>query len=168
LAFIVRPERPNDLAAIRAVNQSAFGRQIEGKLVDALRAQGYARMSLVAEEEGQVVGHILFSDLAIVGQRSTVAGLALAPLAVIPRCQRQGIGSALVREGLRRSVDQGHRIVLVVGHPAYYPRFNFSAQLAKALTSPYAGDSFMALELVPGALQGVSGEVRYPEPFAAL
>ena len=168
LALQVRPERSEDFLAIRAVHEAAFGRPDEGKLIDALRAEGHARVSLVADEEGQVVGHILFSDLGIAGPRSTVAGLALAPLAVIPPRQRRAIGSALVREGLRRAVDQGHRIVLVVGHPTYYPRFGFSAQLAKVLTSPYAGDSFMALELVPGALQGVSGEVQYPEPFAAF
>ncbi len=146
----------------------AFGRDDEGKLVDALGAEGFGRLSLVADAEGQVVGHILFSDLKIVGQGSSVAGLALAPLAVIPSRQRQGIGSALVREGLRRCADEGHRIVLVVGHRGYYPRLGFSAQLAKKLSSPYAGDSFMALALVPGALQGVRGEVKYPRPFDSL
>jgi putative acetyltransferase len=168
VALQVRPERSEDISAIRAVHDAAFGRPDEGKLVDALRTEGCARVSVVADEEGQVVGHILFSALEIVGQQPTVAGLTLAPLAVIPSRQRRGIGSTLVREGLRRSVGQGHRIVLVVGHPGYYPRFGFSAQLAKALKSPYAGDSFMALELVPGALQGVGGKVQYPAPFATF
>jgi putative acetyltransferase len=168
LTLEVRPERSDDFSAIRAVNQAAFGRPDEGKLVDALRAEGYAELSLVADDQGHVVGHVLFSHLDIVGQRLTVAGLALAPLAVVPSRQRQGIGSALVREGLKRLRDQGHRIVLVVGHPAYYPRFGFSAELATKLNSPYAGDSFMALELAPGALQGVGGEVQYPGPFSAF
>ncbi|MBI3839236.1 MAG: N-acetyltransferase [Planctomycetia bacterium] len=168
MTFKVRPEGPENVLAIRAVNRAAFGRDDEGKLVDVLRAEGFARLSLVADEEGQVVGHILFSDLGIVGQGSTVAALALAPMAVVPSRQRQGIGSALVREGLRRLVDQGQRIVLVVGHRAYYTRFGFSAQLAKKLTSKYAGDSFMALELAAGALEGVTGEVKYARPFVGF
>jgi putative acetyltransferase len=91
--------------------------------------------------------------------------LALAPLAVTPARQRQGIGSQLVREGLRACAAAGHRIVVVLGHPAYYPRFGFSAALARPLKAPFSGESFMAAELVPGALPGVAGEVRYPPPF---
>jgi putative acetyltransferase len=165
---MLRLERLGDRLAIRSVHRSAFPGENESELVDALRAGGYSRLSLVAEEKDDLLGHILFSELAIVTATSTVAALALAPLAVTPSRQRRGIGSALVREGLRRCADQGHRIVLVVGHPAYYPRFGFSAQLAKKLTSPYAGDGFMALELVTGALQGIDGEVRYAPPFEAL
>jgi putative acetyltransferase len=168
LSLTLRLEGPDDCLAIRSVHRSAFPGENEGELVDALRAGGYSRLSLLAEEKDDLVGHILFSELAIVTAKSAVAALALAPLAVARSRQRQGIGSALVREGLRRCADQGHRIVLVVGHPAYYPRFGFSAQLAKKLTSPYAGDAFMALELVRGALQGIDGEVKYAPPFEAL
>jgi putative acetyltransferase len=89
-------------------------------------------------------------------------------MSVIPRRQRQGIGSALVREGLRLCREQGHRIVIVVGHPAYYPRFGFSAELAHSLVCPYAGPAHMALELVPDALKGVIGELKYPPPFQAF
>jgi putative acetyltransferase len=91
--------------------------------------------------------------------------LALAPLAVLPARQRQGVGSLLVREGLRASAAQGHRVVVVLGHPGYYPRFGFSAALARPLKAPFSGEHWMAAELVSGALAGVAGEVRYPPPF---
>ena len=96
--------------------------------------------------------------------------LALAPMAVLPEWQRQGIGSMLVRAGLDLCREAGHEIVIVLGHPEFYPRFGFSADLARPLTSPYssAGDAWMALELVPGALRRVAGEVRYPLPFSTL
>jgi putative acetyltransferase len=161
----VRAETPEDLEAIREVNRQAFGSEDEARLVDALRDGGYARLSLVAEGGGRVVGHILFSDLPIVTQAGAVHALALAPMAVLPARQRQGVGSRLVREGLRACADAGHRVVVVVGHPDYYPRFGFSAQLAERLKAPLSGSAFMALELVPGALADVTGEVRYPPPF---
>jgi putative acetyltransferase len=163
----VRHEVAADHEAIRQVNQLAFGQDAEARLVDTLRDGGYFRLSLVAELAGQVVGHILFSDLPIVTAAGTVPGLALAPLAVLPEFQNRGIGSALVRKGLETCRDQGHGIVIVVGHPHFYPRFGFSTELAARLESPYAGEAFMALELVPGALDGVTGWVQYPPPFAA-
>ena len=161
----VRAETPEDLEAIREVHRRAFGQEDEARLVDALRDGGYARLSLVAEEGGRVVGHVLFSDLPIVTQAGTLHGLALAPVAVLPARQRQGIGSRLVREGLRACAKAGHRVVVVLGHADYYPRFGFSARLAGRLKAPFSGPAFMALELVPGALAGVTGEVRYPPPF---
>jgi putative acetyltransferase len=164
----VREESAADHDTIRDVNRLAFGRDDEARLVDALREVGVARVSLVAELGGQVVGHIHFSGLAIDTGRGEVEALALAPLAVLPRQQNRGVGSALVREGLRVCRERGHRIVIVLGHPAFYPRFGFSAGLARPLWSPYSGESFMALELTPGALEGVEGEVRYPPPFEGL
>jgi putative acetyltransferase len=136
--------------------------------VDALREGGYVRASLVAEKEKQVVGHILFSDLPIITQAGTVAALALAPMAVLPEVQNQRIGSALVRRGLEVCMEQGHRIIVVLGHPHFYQRFGFSSKLAAHLESPYSErESFMAVELVPGALDGVTGRVVYPPPFGA-
>jgi putative acetyltransferase len=166
MSVVVRAETSKDLEAIREVICQAFGREDEARLVDALRDGGYARLSLVVEEGERVVGHILFSDLPIIAQGGTLHALALAPLAVLPTRQRQGMGSLLVREGLRVCADTGHRIVVVLGHPNYYPRFGFSASLAERLQAPYSGPAFMALELVPGALANVTGEVRYPPPFA--
>jgi putative acetyltransferase len=89
-------------------------------------------------------------------------------MAVLPAFQKQGIGSALVRRGLDECRRQGHRIVVVVGHPHFYPRLGFSSKLAANLASPFSGrESFMALDLVPGALEGVAGGVQYPPPFGA-
>lgn len=167
-AVTVRPEEPQDHAAIRKLVTAAFGQEAEARLVDALRDQSYSRLALVAERNGEIVGYLLFSDLPIECPSGTVPALALAPLAVAPAVQRTGIGSQLMREGLRRAANAGHRIVVVLGHPDYYPRFGFSAALAKRLSSPYSGDAFMALELAAGALDGVSGEVKYPPPFSAF
>jgi putative acetyltransferase len=169
MSVTIRPETAADLDAIRHVNCLAFGQEDEAWLVRVLRDGGYLRLSLVAEKDGQVVGHILFNDLSIITEAGIVPALALAPMAVLPECQRQGIGSALVRKGLEECRRQGHKIVVVVGHSHFYPRFGFSSKLASALASPFGGgDSWMAVELVPGALNGVAGRVQYPPPFGAL
>jgi putative acetyltransferase len=165
LGVIVRAETPEDQEAIREVNRKAFGRDDEARLVDALRDGGYARLSLVAEEGGRIVGHVLFSDLSIITEADTLHALALAPVAVLPERQRQGIGSRLIQEGLRACAKAGHQAVVVLGHADYYPRFGFSAGLAERLKSPFSGPAFMAMELTPGALAGVTGKVRYPPPF---
>jgi putative acetyltransferase len=164
----IRPEAVADHDAIRRVHRLAFARDEEAQLVEALREGGHVRLSLVAERAGEVLGHVLFSDLPIRTAAGTVLALALAPLAVLPAWQRQGVGSALVRAGLDECRRQGHRIVVVLGHPGFYPRFGFTAGLAAGLASPFSGrESFMAVELVAGALQGVMGRVRYAPPFGA-
>lgn len=165
---LIQPETPADHAAIRKVNRLAFGRKDEARLVDALREGGFARVSIVAEVDSEVVGHILFSDLPVVTPGGVVPTLSLAPMAVVPSRQRQGIGSLLVREGLRLCRESEHRIVVVLGHPEFYPRFGFSAGLAERLRSPFSGPAFMAVELTPGALDDIEGEVRYPPPFDGL
>jgi putative acetyltransferase len=161
----IRPESAADYDVVRHVNQLAFGRDDEAQLVDVLRDGGHVRLSLVAEQEDQIVGHIMFSNLRIITDSGTIPGLALAPMAVLPSAQRRGIGSALVRHGLDACREQGHRIVVVLGHPEYYPRFGFSADLARRLQSPFSGDAWMALEVVDGALAGITGRVEYPPPF---
>jgi putative acetyltransferase len=168
MSVAIRLEFAADHEAIRQVNRLAFGQDEEARLVDALRVGGYIRVSLVAEQAGRVVGHILFSDLPIITEAGTVPALALAPMAVLPELQRQGIGSALVQMGLEACRQQGRRIVVVLGHQQFYPRFGFSPKLAAHLESPFSGkELFMALELVPGALDGVAGRVQYPPPFGA-
>lgn len=162
----IRPEEPSDRGAVYRVNRLAFGGEDEAALVDNLRAGGFAKVSLVAELDGEIVGHVLFSTLPILAERRIVQSVALAPVAVAPEHQRKGIGSALVRAGLAACRDRGERIAVVLGHADYYPRFGFSAQLAEPLSSPFSGkDSWMAAELVPGALYGVRGWVQYPPPF---
>jgi putative acetyltransferase len=166
--YLIRAEVVADHEDIRRVNRLAFGQDAEGQLVGALREGGLVRLSLVAELAGNVVGHILFSDLPIVTDQGAISALALAPMAVLPELQNQGIGSTLVRRGLEECRRQGYRIVVVVGHAEFYPRFGFSAELARRLDSPYRGDSCMALALFPGALEGVHGRVEYPPPFASF
>ena len=165
---MIRPETIADRDAIRNVNRLAFGQDAEARLVDALRDGGFVRLSLLAEQGRRVVGHILFSDLAIITQDGTMPALALAPMAVLPEFQNQGIGSALVWRGLDACREDGHRMVLVVGHPGFYPRFGFSAELAARLECPYAGEAFMAVELVKDALEEVRGRIVYPPPFASI
>ena len=160
----VRAEDDADFGAIRTVNREAFGTVAEADLVDALRANGDAALSLVAESDSGVVGHVLFSDLPVRTSARDVAALALAPMSVLPRWQRRGVGSALVRAGLDRCREAGFEAVVVLGHPTYYPRFGFSARLAAPLQAPFSGPAFMALELVPGALSA-GGVVRYPDAF---
>jgi putative acetyltransferase len=168
MSILVRPESTADHEAIRHVNRLAFGQDDETRLVDALRDGGYVRVSLVAERAGRIVGHILFSDLPIITGAGTVPALALAPMAVLPQFQNQGIGSALVQKGLEACRQKGHRIVVVLGHTDFYPRFGFSPKLASHLESPFSGsDSFMAVDLVPGALDDMAGQVQYPPPFGA-
>jgi len=164
----IRTETGADLAAVGEVNRLAFGREAEARLVDDLRDGGYARLSLVAEEEGRLVGHVMFSEAVIRTDGGEVGALALGPVGVIPERQGRGVGSALIREGLDRCAREGHRIVVLLGHPGYYPRFGFSAERAENLSSPYAGDAFMALELAPGALSRLVGEFEFAPPFGAV
>lgn len=156
---------PNHHEAIRALHRMAFGGMLEATLVDRLRQEGLVIASLVALDAGHVVGHILFSSLDVEVERRPVAAVSLAPMAVAPQRQRQGIGSQLVRAGLARLRQSSTQAVIVVGHTGYYPRFGFSADVVRKLASPYAGDAFMGLELVSGVLAGKRGTVRYPPAF---
>ncbi len=163
----VRPETPLDIPAIRDVNRLAFGRDDEGVLVDALRDGGHGFASLVADDAGRIVGHIFFSRLPVEAGGRVTEAAALAPMAVAPDRQRQGIGSALARAGLEACRAAGIAAVVVLGHPDYYPRFGFSPQAARGLRSPFPGasDAFMALELVAGALKVSDAAVRFAPPF---
>ena len=162
---MVRERLPRDDDAICRLNDDAFGGTYESRLVTDLRAAGLAAIELVFFEEADVVGHILMSALDVTVINNPVRSLALAPMSVQPGRQRQGIGSTLIREALRRAQQQGWQAVIVVGHPDYYPRFGFSAAFARPLASPFSGEAFMALELIPGALQGGAGRVVYPSAF---
>lgn len=158
----IRPETEADRAAIHALNSAAFGQPMEADLVDRLRADGDAVLSLVAVEDGEIVGHILLSRM-----EAPFRALALAPVAVKPTRQRQGIGAALIHAGLARAKEAGWQGVFVLGEPDYYQRFGFSAQQAAGFVSPYAGPYFMALAL-GDALPVTTGEVRHAAAFAAL
>jgi putative acetyltransferase len=163
----IRPEQPADFPAIRDVNDTAFAGSVEeGDIVEGLRAEGAVLLSLVAEVETRVIAHILFSRMWIdTDDGLSTAAVALAPMAVLPDYQRNGIGGRLILSGLDLLRQRGERIVIVVGHPEYYPRFGFSSDKAQTLESPFPPEAFMALELSPGALDGVRGKVRYPKVF---
>ncbi len=161
----IADEKPGQEAAIGALYDVAFGGTFEARLVQRLRQDNLVVASLVAVDADQVVGHILFSDLAVDVDGKPVSAVSLAPVAVLSQRQCTGIGSLLVRTGLECVRERNRTAVIVVGHPGYYPRFGFSAALARKLASPYAGDAFMALELVAEALAGSRGTVRYPAAF---
>ena len=163
---LVRPEDPGDLEAIRTVNEAAFGRSAEADLVAGLRLEGAVLASLVAVRGSRLVGHILFSRMWIETEDQAIPSVALAPVAVLPTYQRLGIGGRMIRLGLDRLRAGGERIVCVVGHPSYYPRFGFSSDRARAIGSPFPAGAFMMLELAPGALDGIKGGVRYAKAFA--
>jgi len=124
--------------------------------------------SLVADQHGQVVGHILFSRVTIDNAPGCRA-LGLAPVGVRPANQRAGIGSRLIREGLLRCQDAGYDLVVLIGAPAYYARFGFHAAKPHGLDNEYgANDEFMVLELRKGSLAALAGLVRYAPEFAEL
>ncbi|OGC76663.1 MAG: GNAT family N-acetyltransferase [candidate division Zixibacteria bacterium RBG_16_40_9] len=165
--FVIRAETLEDHSAVRKVNELAFGQPNEAALVDALRRAAHPHISLVAVIEGQIVGHIFFSPVSIESERSTFTALGLAPMAVLPEYQKQGIGSALVREGLRECQRIGYDIVVVVGHAKYYPRFGFTPAKQKGLRCEYdvPDEVFMVAELKPGTLAGRQGLVKYHPEF---
>jgi putative acetyltransferase len=161
----LRREHAEDHGAIRAVNEAAFGRPDEADLVDQLRKEGAVLASFVAESDSEIVGHILFSRMLIDTESGLVPAAALAPLAVVPGHQRLGVGGRLVRHGLDWLRGREEQVVIVLGHPEYYPRFGFSSDRARALKSPFPAEALMALELTPGALDRVRGRVRYANAF---
>ncbi len=166
---VVRVEQPGDVPHIRDIVAHAFGQRAEADLVDRLRADGDALVSLVAVAEGgELVGQILFSRLPIAGSMGRVTeAAALAPLAVRPERQGMGIGTALAKAGIKACTARGLAAIIVVGDPKFYQRFGFSAAVARGLRSPYPGNAFMALELKPGALRA-KGTVCYPAAFGAV
>ena len=166
----IRPETTADIPIIRAINDEAFEQEGEGRLVDALREADALTLSLVAEQDSRVVGHIAFSPVTIETGSGIVPAIGLAPMSVVKTLQRIGVGSALVREALKRIADAGHTAVIVLGHADYYPKFGFRPASQFGLHSEYEvpDEIFMAKELVNGALNGVSGLVKYHPTFNAL
>ena len=165
--MLIRAEKENDQDAVFAVNASAFETQAEATLVDVLREQAQPIVSLVAENQGNVVGHIMFSPI-ILSENPDLKVMGLAPMAVAPEHQRKGIGSALVRAGFEQCRHLGFVAVVVVGHTEYYPRFGFSPSSRFGIDSEYEvpEEVFMAMELEPEALSGKTGRVKYHNAFS--
>ncbi len=163
----LRPDRPGVVAGIFTVNRAAFGTPAEAELVDRLRVAARPFLSFVAELEGEIVGHVLFTPVTVTREDRELAGLGLAPMAVAPDHQRTGIGSRLIAAGLEACRDAGAGFVVVLGHPGYYPRFGFRRASGWQLRYEHdvPDEVMMALELEEGALEGEGGVIRYHPLF---
>lgn len=170
MLFEIRSEIPSDYPAITEVNDFAFGQSNEGKLVENLRENPkfIPELSFVAEVDGKIAGHILFFPVVIkLEDGKEKETISLAPLAVLPEFQRQGIGGELIREGIKACQRLGYDSIIVLGHPEYYPKFGFRQANSWGITDPFGApvEAFMALELKKGALGGAAGIVEYPDEF---
>ncbi len=167
---LIRSEREENYDAVRHLNELAFNGPGEAALVDALRPVSEPGISLVAIEGDDLVGHIFFSPVSIESDGTSFSAMGLGPMAVTPSRQGNGIGSMLVREGLRRCREMGQNVVVVLGHPWFYPQFGFVPASSLGIRSEYdvPDDTFMVAELEPGALGGRSGLVRYRLEFSGL
>jgi len=165
--LVIRPETPEDADSIRHVNQQAFGQEDESKLVEKLRNNGVLTISLVAVQDNEIIGHIAFSPVKVESERSSFEAIALAPMAVLPAHQRKGIGSQMVRAGLEECRRLGHEVVVLVGHPDYYPRFGFMPAKPGGIDCEFEvpEEAWMILELRAGALAGRRGTVRFRPEF---
>lgn len=164
----VRIEQPDDIDAVRLVNDQAFGQPDEGRIVDKLRKSCAGIISLVATSNNQIAGHVLFSPATIETQGSVIEGMGLAPMAVLPEFQKRGIGSELVTQGLRIIKGMKYPFAIVLGHDQYYPRFGFQTASKHGLQSQWDGvpdEAFMVLILNESAMKNVSGVVKYREEF---
>jgi len=166
----IRPENPDDYPAIKQVNDLAFGQPNEGLLVEELRSNPrfIPELSLVALYDNKVAGHILFLPIRIVCEDSPVISLSLAPMAVHPDHQGEGIGGRLVEEGIETAKTMGYESIIVLGHPEYYPRFGFQPASKWGLRPPYEevpDEAFMAMELVENSLEDKAGVIEYPQEY---
>ncbi len=162
----IRVETAADVAAIYAIHKSSFPSEAEARLVDALRAAGRLSVSIVAEQDGEVVGHAAFSPVTA---GDATLGAGLGPIAVIETVRRQGIGAQLVLAGLAACREAGFPWAVVLGDPAYYGRFGFKPASDFGLSDEYRGGAaFQAIELVDGGLPVGAGLVRYAPEFASL
>jgi putative acetyltransferase len=172
MTLSIRREKPGDEHAVYMVNLRAFGRDSEPKIVDVLRKNCPEGISMVAEQDGRIIGHILFTPARIEGEEKGIPGMGLGPMAVFPECQGKGAGSALIRAGLAVVRRTGSLFVAVVGHPRFYPKFGFVPASRYGVRCPYEGvpdDAFMVHAFDPQAFRGVHGIVRMrPEFDSAL
>lgn len=165
----IRTEQPNDSAAVRQVNESAFETAAEADLVERLHEEAYPLISLVADVQDEIVGHIMFSPVLLSGHPELKL-MGLAPMAVLPALQNRGIGSALVQAGLEACEQLGVGAVVVLGHPDYYPRFGFVPGSHFGIDCEYdvPSDVFMVRELQTGYLRGLTGTIHYHAAFGEV
>lgn len=171
--LVIRPARAEDDGAIDSVIRAAFGateygHQGEAELVRMIDAEGDVMVSLVAERDGALVGHVLFSRMDVEADGASLSGAGLAPVSVAPAAQAHGIGDALIRAGLDSLREQGVAISFVLGHEGYYPRFGYSPELAARFASPFAGPHLMAMMLDSGAPWPLGGRADYAPAFGRM
>ncbi|MBU1170890.1 MAG: N-acetyltransferase [Proteobacteria bacterium] len=161
--MIARAEKPEDISRIYQINIETFSTDAEANLVDMLREHKVPLISWVAEDKGELIGHILFSPVTLVGQMSRISMAGLGPMAVRPSHQKKGVGTMLVEAGLKQCLKEGYSAVVVLGYPEYYPRFGFVPSVAYGIDSTYdvPPEVFMVKELKKGALKGIQGTVSY-------
>jgi putative acetyltransferase len=170
MQLIIRAEQKGDQQEIAQILRQAFGSDDEVTLVDRLRESGIPLLSLVAETEGHLVGHILFSPVTLSGALTTIAIAGLAPMAVLPPWQNKGIGSKLVEAGLEECTKAGYDAVVVLGHSGFYPRFGFTPSVAYNIQSEYdiPAEVFMIKPLKEKSLADCSGTIKYHQAFNEL
>lgn len=161
----IRDEVPQDIASIYNVNKEAFGQEKEADLVNNLRVRKVLVISLVAVKDGEIIGHIAFSPVDITPGNSNIKALTLAPLAVKPGYQNMGVGSRLVSTGLEQCRKKGWEIVVLAGHPNYYPRFGFVQARELECEVEVPDEAWMVAELKKGTLSGVKGKVFFQPEF---
>lgn len=169
----IRPATIEDFALIEAVHEAAFaksdfGYNGEGQLARQLHEAGDALVSLIAEVDGVPVGHVMFSRMRVEADGQPVIAAALAPTGVVPEWQGKGVGGQLIKAGLAALKPQGVQLGFVVGHTDYYPRFGYSAALAKPYDSPYAGPYFMAVQLDSNLKAPKAGKAEFAPAFASF
>jgi len=169
--MIIRQEKPEDINDIHALNELAFGQPQEANIVDKLRINCNSLLSLVAIENDNVAGHILFSPVKIEGQHGIIRGMGLAPMAVLPKIQRKGIGTQLVKSGIKNLKKIQCPFIIVLGHPEYYPRFGFERASLYGIKCQWEGipdDAFMILWLDKSMMNPASGLAKYRDEFNAM
>jgi putative acetyltransferase len=164
----VRPETGDDVEAIERVHRGAFPTRAEADLVRRLHADFDSEISLVAEQGGAIVGHVMLSRMEVTGDGSSIRALGLGPVGVLPGHQGAGIGGALIEGALAIARTLGEELVFVLGEPAYYERFGFTAATADPFASPYAGPCFMALALRPDFRMPAAGIAAHAPSFSDL
>ena len=164
----IRPEQPEDIPAVRRVHEAAFPTRAEADLVDRLRSGGKAAVSLIAQDNGNVIGHILFSPVSF-DPPAAVTAFGLAPMAVMPGHEKHAVGRRLVQNGLAECHAQGACLVVVLGEPEYYGRFGFERASRHGLRNEFgAEEEFMVFLLDAHAHPAPGTLVKYAPEFSAL